>query len=1133
MDHAAKQLLAYFSIDHDELVRTFSGVTIARGLDYFRKKRVVDIQQVLPTIDGGIVVVGRVSNGRDKTYSVRLELFVSLNGLAASSNCNCPVGMDCKHGVALMFALLTRLKAADLEHDDPARNQMEQQRVEQWLKEVEDDEAELASRKTNSDGSNTSYHLIYLLSFKSVRGRELLWIEPVKSRVLKAGGYGKPSRVQYHHLSGYEVRYGNGLFCTDDELLVCNALVGDTFAGRRYNNFIDGHLPESSLGENFLNVLLETGRCFWETQEKRPPLTAGGARQASIEWVDHDEKMVPQLQCDEPYDAIFRLRDYHYIDLKNHQCGRLMCHGLTPHQVGHFLSAPPVPKAIAEDVSEKLLSLFPTSSMPLPQPIEIEDVSIKGVSPQIGLRLHSGMVSEERHSQIASLAFNYGEVAIKPQTEEEFQQAMMVISSKVEGMRKRYHLWRDLDTEQAALGRLQSLGFTSLYPEWSSFGILDMTVFGGTLLESVERWDHFISTVIPELREEGWEVTVADDFNLSVEIVDDWLGDIEESEGGEWFELSLGFELEGERINLLPLLVGLLRQYPDTIALRQKLTEEAYQLFELKPGQWVKLPSPRILQVLDVLVELYDTDSLNADGNLEFSKQLGYHYGALLNDPNLRWKGAEELQALSNKIKQFKGVETVVLPSGLQAQLRNYQQAGYDWLQFLRQFQFNGILADDMGLGKTIQALACLLKEKESGRVTGPSLVIAPTSLMSNWRREVERFTPSLSVLTLQGRERLTKFDEIASYDLVLTTYPLILRDAKHYEEQPFYYLILDEAQLIKNARSKTTVKIRELKATHRLCLSGTPIENHLGELWSMYHFLMPGYLGTEERFNRLFRKPIEREGDGDRGQQLRSRVQPFMLRRTKDLVTQELPEKTEIIRSVSLSGKQRDLYETVRLAMDKKVRDEIGKKGLARSHIMILDALLKLRQVCCDPRLVKLEKATKVKESAKLELLMSMIPEMVESGRKILIFSQFTTMLGLIGAELNKHKIEYSKLTGQTRKREAAIDHFQEGSAKVFLISLKAGGTGLNLTAADTVIHYDPWWNPAVEQQATDRAYRIGQDKPVFVYKLLTEETVEEKILKLQERKQALADSVYGGKKQQGPAFDQNDLMELLKPLE
>jgi SNF2 family DNA or RNA helicase len=256
------------------------------------------------------------------------------------------------------------------------------------------------------------------------------------------------------------------------------------------------------------------------------------------------------------------------------------------------------------------------------------------------------------------------------------------------------------------------------------------------------------------------------------------------------------------------------------------------------------------------------------------------------------------------------------------------------------------------------------------------------------------------------------------------------------------------------------------------------------------------------------------------------------MLRRTKSLVASELPPKTEIVRTIALEGKQRDLYETVRLAMDKKVRDEISQKGLARSHIMILDALLKLRQICCDPRLIKLEKAQDLKQSAKLELLMSLLPEMVEEGRKILLFSQFTSMLSLIEEELTSANIRYTKLTGQTRKREEVINEFQEGDASIFLISLKAGGTGLNLTAADTVIHYDPWWNPAAEQQATDRAYRLGQDKPVFVYKLITEETVEEKILRLQQRKQALADGLYSGKVSEDTDLSAEDLLDLLKPL-
>lgn len=575
----------------------------------------------------------------------------------------------------------------------------------------------------------------------------------------------------------------------------------------------------------------------------------------------------------------------------------------------------------------------------------------------------------------------------------------------------------------------------------------------------------------------------------------------------------------------------MLHQMESPEELQSLLQRQEFLLVPLAGNRWAKLDSRRLHGIMETLVELYDHEPLNAAGNLEMSKYQGTSLGALLNDPGMQWKGAEELLLLNRKLADFSGIETVPLPENLHAELRAYQHDGVNWLQFLREYGFNGTLADDMGLGKTLQTLAHLLIEKQSGRMASPAMVIAPTSLMGNWRREAERFTPDLKVCIIHGSNRQKHFDVIGDYDLVLTTYPLIIRDEEQYRQHTFHYLILDEAQAVKNAVSRTAQAVDNLKAQHRLCLTGTPLENHLGELWSMYHFLMPGFLGPQEKFTRLFRTPIEKQADGGRQQQLRQRIQPFMLRRTKEKVASELPPKTEIIRSVSLDGEQRDLYETVRLAMDAKVRAEISSKGFARSQIMILDALLKLRQVCCDPRLVKLAKAKNVQDSAKLELLMTLLPEMLEEGRKVLLFSQFTSMLAIIEKELQQAGVTYSKLTGQTRKRDQAIEAFQEGDASVFLISLKAGGTGLNLTAADTVIHYDPWWNPAVEQQATDRAYRIGQDKPVFVYKLVTEDTVEEKILQLQEKKQALAEGLYSDEAQGGVRFSAADLADLLKP--
>jgi SNF2 family DNA or RNA helicase len=388
-------------------------------------------------------------------------------------------------------------------------------------------------------------------------------------------------------------------------------------------------------------------------------------------------------------------------------------------------------------------------------------------------------------------------------------------------------------------------------------------------------------------------------------------------------------------------------------------------------------------------------------------------------------------------------------------------------------------------------------------------------------------------VLVLHGLERKQHFERIADHDLIVTSYPLLPRDAAVLLEQEFHYLVLDEAQFIKNPKTTYAQVACQLKARHRLCLTGTPMENHLGELWSLFHFLLPGFLGDEIRFNSVFRRPIEKGRSDERRKLLARRVAPFLLRRKKEQVALELPPKTEIVQNVELTGAQRDLYESVRLAMHERVRAEVDTKGLSRAHIIILDALLKLRQICCHPQLLSLPSAKKVKESAKLELLMDLLPEMLDEGRRILLFSQFTSMLAIIQAELDAKKIPYVLLTGQTTDRATPVNRFQNGEVPLFLISLKAGGTGLNLTAADTVIHYDPWWNPAVENQATDRAHRIGQDKKVFVYKLMTVGTVEEKIAAMQARKRELVEGLLDDERRENLKLTPEDLDQLFAPLQ
>lgn len=645
--------------------------------------------------------------------------------------------------------------------------------------------------------------------------------------------------------------------------------------------------------------------------------------------------------------------------------------------------------------------------------------------------------------------------------------------------------------------------------------------------------------VFPHLKSEGWQIETDPSFPFQpIQDIGEWYANVnnEATSGIDWFDLEMGVEIDGKRINILPHIVRLLRN-PNirTTMDNDNLSDEEVIYTQLDDGRYLPIPAKKIQFIARTLIELYDLNSLTQEGRLRLSTWQSAQLAELehaMAASQLRWFGSNQLRDLGNKLRDFKMIEKVTLPSSFQNTLRPYQEEGVSWLQFLRDHNLNGILADDMGLGKTIQALAHIMVEKESGRMQHPILVVAPTSLMTNWKSEASRFAPILKVLILQGNERKDNFDRIADHDLILTTYPLLSRDKDILLNHKYHLLILDEAQVIKNPNTMAHRIVQQIQATHRLCLTGTPMENHLGELWSLFHFLMPGFLGDNKKFTQTFRKPIEKRQDQDRQLALTRRVRPFMLRRTKEEVVSELPAKTEIIQHIELLPTQRDLYESVRLAMHSKIQVEIEERGLKRSQIVILDALLKMRQVCCDPRLLKIESAKNVKESAKLQFLIDTLPEMIEENRKILLFSQFTSMLALIEAELKKLKIPYVILTGQTKDRQTPINDFQSGKVPLFLISLKAGGTGLNLTAADTVIHYDPWWNPAVENQATDRAYRIGQNKPVFVYKLVTVGTVEEKILDMQNYKAALFAGVFDGTSTSSGSLSPEDLEALFEPL-
>lgn len=648
----------------------------------------------------------------------------------------------------------------------------------------------------------------------------------------------------------------------------------------------------------------------------------------------------------------------------------------------------------------------------------------------------------------------------------------------------------------------------------------------------------FSAVVVPQLRALGWRVEMDAAYPYQVVASDAaryYAVATPDGERPDWFGLELGVDLGGRRVNLLPALIDLLDRSGAGATLSTLARTKRCVAVPLPDGRYLPVPPEQIQALLRVLSELYEGEDLGPDELLCFPRGKA---GALprLDEVfldaglELGWEGVPEIREVGEVLTSAPRARVEPAPE-LRATLRSYQVAGLEWLQHLRACGVGGILADDMGLGKTLQTIAHLAAEKRAGRLARPALVVAPTSLVGVWQREMAKFAPHLSVLVVHGPRRAERFERIDRADVVVTSYPLLVRDEERFAAHEYSLLILDEAHTIKNTRSQAHRAAKRLSSEHRLCITGTPVENHLGELWALFDFLNPGLLGDELGFRRWYRGPIEQLGDEERLATLRQQVAPYILRRLKSEVARELPPKTELLRPVVLGGKQRELYESIRVAAHGEVRRLIAKKGLAASTVPILDALTKLRQVCCDPRLVPMRAAREVTRSAKYERLFELLGAALGRGHRVLVFSQFTRMLALIARGLSEKKIRYLALTGESRDRQGLVDAFERGDADVFLISLKAGGVGLTLTSADTVVHYDPWWNPAAQDQATDRAYRIGQTKPVVAYNLFVQGSVEERMLQLQQRKRRLAEGILGGAGGRVP-LSEDDVEELFAPL-
>ncbi len=606
---------------------------------------------------------------------------------------------------------------------------------------------------------------------------------------------------------------------------------------------------------------------------------------------------------------------------------------------------------------------------------------------------------------------------------------------------------------------------------------------------------------IPQLEKQGWTVDVHPDYPWKV--IDEeapWYSSLSQKDN-DWFSLELGVRVQGKRVNLMPALLEILGQtsnLEDLCRGRRKIVP-----LEVSPGTYLAVPGSQLKGVMQTLVELYRGDT----------NEILIHR----TDPMTQQDGEDVIFGTSAKRRTTSAATTslvakVAAPHGLKATLRPYQEEGLAWMQDLRAKGTGGIMADDMGLGKTLQTIAHILKEIESGRTKDcPTLIVAPTSLLHNWVREFGKFAPSVECQIHHGTQRTKDAASLRKPDIIVTTYALAHRDLELLQTIDWYYVVLDEAHYIKNSSGQSHRSICEIPAKHRLALTGTPIENNIGELWSIFHFAQPQLLGSLGRFRHTYQNPIESGQSEWKLESLRKLIDPFVMRRLKEDVAKELPSKTVVVRAIELDEPQRHLYESIRLAAHKDVRTTIRKRGFNQSTIAILDALLKLRQACCDPRLVKIPSARRVKSSAKLDTLLELVERQLNQQRRILIFSQFTKMLDIISLELKKKSITHLKLTGSSTNRQRIVDQFDKGVANVFLLSLKAAGVGLNLVSADTVIHYDPWWNPTTQAQATDRAYRIGQKKPVVVYKLITAGSVEERMLQIQEKKRSLAEAMIG----------------------
>lgn len=1087
----------------------FSPKTYGRGLAYARSGNVRDLN-ILHADACHVFFTSEVTGSAFSKYKSSIDITYSNNRLIyIDTECTCPVRYECKHAAASLAHLVTLLKA-------PKSEEVQRdEEIAHWLQTLSTPPQQA---QPNKPDPSPSRFLAYCLQVHGdLNGNSTMELH--QGRLLKSGEHS----INLNQFANPNLANPPKYVQEHDILPLFK------FRQATENSYAYSFSEVSLIAKRGAEIILQaltTGHLYciddiatdYSRSERLVPVTEGAAIQPQLEWKTNDDGSIePVLIL--PEDVIRLSVSPPLFINTNPQAPTLHAldasNSISGDHISSWEQGPVIPLEKIPSFTEKISTI--SSPIPIPKSILLETLKKTKPIPHLTMRrqnpfTHGGLhLSGQPEPIIAELSFIYHGKSYQPN---------LVTNPFAE----KSFISRSSDTinsiPRSITAEKRSLAFITDSSNFVPAAQLDVQVkidHRSAFLPSdhARYWElsaaKFITNFLPQWQEHGGTFSIDESAEQNLQEIDSesiftGLNELPDH-GIDWFTFDAGYLTpKGQKCSMLDLLGDLLasEQFqnvdPATIP-----ADERIILRDPQTGELLSFPAQQIYNILKNIWSLFGTESPTRELHRIEAASIADIFD--MDDTET----IRSLAALGEKLNDFTTLPRPAVPKSLNAKLRDYQLDGFHWLQFLARFGLHGVLADDMGLGKTLQTLAHIQAEVSSRRTEKkPSLVIAPTSVVGNWLAEAEKFTPKLKVLLLNGSERHSNFKHIPKSHLVITSYSLVARDFEELSTHDFHLVILDEAQYIKNPGAQISKFVCQLSATHRLSLSGTPLENHLGELWSQMRFLMPGLLGSKDQFTKIFRTPIEKHHDPDTQKALNSRVAPLLLRRTKDQVATELPPKTTIVQTITLSPRQIDLYETVRAAMDKRVRDAIADKGLAKSQIIVLDALLKLRQICCHPQLLKLPAAQKVKESAKLtHLIHDLLPTLLEEGRKILLFSSFTSMLAIIEEHLTKSAIPFAKITGSTRDRQAQIEAFQNGGARLFLISLKAGGTGLNLTAADTVIHYDPWWNPAAENQATDRAHRIGQKNPVFVYKLITEGSIEQRIVELQEKKSALIESL------------------------